>query len=65
MAYIKPRHSDIEAFQNEMEAAFMLDANPEDLKEFPEAKKCAAEIRKSRRKVNLIIKLTKRVLHND
>lgn len=65
MAYIKPRHSDIEAFQDEMEYAFMLDANPDDIKEFPEAKKCMKEILKSRRKVNRIIKLTRGVLHND
>ena len=65
MAFIKPRHSDIEAFQNEMEDAFMIDANPEDIKEFPEAKKCMREILKSRRKVNKIIKLTQGVLHND
>lgn len=65
MAFIKPRHSDIEAFQNEMEYAFMLDANPEDIKEFSEAKKCMCEILKSRRKVNKIIKLTQGVLHND
>lgn len=65
MAFIKPRHSDIEAFQNEMEDSFMLDANLEDIKEFPEAKKCMREILKSRRKVNKIIKLTQGVLHND
>lgn len=65
MAYIKPRHSDIEAFQDEMEYAFMLDATPDDIKEFPEAKKCAKEILKSRRKVNRIIKLSQGVLHND
>lgn len=65
MAYIKPRHSDIEAFQDEMEYAFMLDANPDDVKEFPEAKKCMREILKSRKRVNRIIKLTRGVLHND
>lgn len=65
MAYIKPRHSDIEAFQEEMEDAFMIDANPEDIKEFPEAKKCMREILKSRRRVNKIINLTQGVLQND
>jgi hypothetical protein len=65
MAFIKPRHSDIEALQNEMEDAFMIDANPGDIKEFPEAKKCMREILKSRRRVNKIIKLTQGVLHND
>lgn len=65
MAFVKPRHCDIEAFQDEMECAFMLDVNPEDIKEFPEAKKCMKEILKSRRKVNRIIKLSRGVLHND
>lgn len=65
MAFIKPRHSDIESFQDEMEYAFMLDANPGDVKEFPEAKKCMREILKSRKRVNRIIKLTRGVLHND
>lgn len=62
---IQPRHCDIITFQNEMEDAFMLDANPDDIKEFPEAKRCMREILKSRRKVNRIIKLTRRILHND
>ena len=52
---IRPRHCDIIAFQNEMEDAFMLDANPDDIKEFPEAKKCMREILKSRRRVTRII----------
>ena len=47
---IQPRHCDIIAFQDEMEDAFKLDCNPEDLKEFPEARKCANKILKSRRK---------------
>ena len=59
---IQPRHCNIIAFQNEMEDSFKLDCNPEDLKEFPEAKKCAKEILKSRKKVNKMIKLTKKVL---
>lgn len=62
---IQPRHCDIIAFQDEMEDAFMLDANPDDIKEFPEAKKCMREILKSRRRVNRIINLTRRILHND
>ena len=47
---IQPRHCDIIAFQDEMEDAFKLDCNPEDLKEFSEARKCANKILKSRRK---------------
>ena len=47
---IQPKHCDIIAFQDEMEDAFKLDCNPEDLKEFPEARKCANKILKSRRK---------------
>ena len=62
---IQPRHCDIIAFQDEMEDTFKLDCNPEDLKEFPEARKCANEILKRRKKVNKIIKLTKRVLCYD
>lgn len=62
---IQPRHCDIIAFQNEMEDSFKLDCNPEDLKEFPEARKCANEILKSRKKVNKMIKLTKKVLCYD
>ena len=62
---IQPRHCDIIAFQNEMEDSFKLDCNPEDLKEFPEARKCANEILNSRKKVNKMIKLTKKVLCYD
>ena len=62
---IQPKHCDIIAFQDEMEDAFKLDCNPEDLKEFPEARKCANEILKVRRKVNRMIKLTKKVLCYD
>ncbi len=62
---IQARNIGIEAFQDEMEWAFMIDANPEDIKEFPEAKKCAKEILKSRKKVNKMIKLKKQVLCYD
>ena len=62
---IQPKHCDIIAFQDEMEDAFKLDYNPEDLKEFPETRKCANEILKVRRKVNRMIKLTKKVLCYD
>lgn len=62
---IQPRHCDIIAFQDEMEDAFKLDCNPEDLKEFPEAKKCAKGILKSRKKVNKMIKLKRQVLCYD
>lgn len=62
---IHRRHCDIEAFQNEMEDSFKLECNPEDVKEFPEAKKCAKEILKSRKKVNRMIRLTRSVLCYD
>lgn len=52
---IQPRHCNIIAFQNEMEDSFKLDCNPEDLKEFPEARKCANEILKSRKKVSELL----------
>ena len=44
---IQLRYCDITTFQDEMEDAFKLDCNPEDLKEFPEARKCANEILKN------------------
>lgn len=62
---IQPRHCDIIAFQKEMEDSFRLDCNPEDVKEFPEARKCAFEILKSRIRINRIIKLSRKVLRND
>lgn len=62
---IQPKHCDIIAFQDEMEDAFKLDCNPEDLKEFPEARKCANKILKNRKKINKMIKLTKKVLCYD
>lgn len=65
MAYIKPRHSDIIAFQNEMEAAFAIDTIGINLNEFPEAKKCLSQIKKNRKRVNRIQKLERKVLQND
>ena len=62
---IQPKHCDITTFQDEMGDAFKLNCNPEDLKEVPEARKCANEILKGRRKVNRMIKLTKKVLCYD
>lgn len=62
---IQPKHCDIIAFQDEMEDAFKLHCNPEDLKEFPEARKCANEILKNSKKVSEMIKLTKKVLCYD
>ena len=49
----------------QMEDAFKLDCNPEDLEEFTEARKCANEILTNRKKVNKMIKLTKKVLCYD
>ncbi len=55
---------DIVAFQNEMEDAFRIDCSEEDLT-IPEARKCFREIRKSRRRVNRILKLSNKVLCKD
>jgi hypothetical protein len=48
-----------------MEDSFKLECNPEDVNEFPEAKKCAKEILRSRKKVNRMIRLTRSVLCYD
>ena len=55
----------IDKFQEEMECQFRLDANPEDIAEFPEAKKLLKQLQKSRRKVNHIIKLRRWILCYD
>ena len=59
---IQTRNASILAFQNEMEDAFRLDCNKEDIKSDKDAKKLFAYIRKSRRKVNRIDRLTKWIL---
>ena len=53
----------LEAFQSEMESAFMLDCNPEDVRTFPEAKKLANAILRSRKQVTKIMKKTDKVLN--
>lgn len=59
------KHSDIEAFQSEMEDNFMIECSPEDIKLFPEARKLYKYLLKSRKRVNAITKLKKKVLLND
>ena len=53
------------SYQSEMEDAFRIDCNPEDVKQFPEAKKCLSMILKSRKHVNKIVNLSRRVFHDD
>jgi hypothetical protein len=59
---IQARNADIFKFQSEMEDAFRLDCNPDDIKVDKDAKKLNSYIRKCRKKINRIRNLSQKIL---
>lgn len=49
----------INSVQNDIESAFILDCDAEDLKEFREARRCQDVIRRNRKLINHVTKVLK------